>query len=52
MAGVMEARGQILQVRAKQFKHEALDCLDASLCSVCDVVLTAFTAVTKQPESE
>lgn len=31
MAGVMAARGQILQVRDCDFKHEALDKLDEML---------------------
>lgn len=48
LAALMEARGFVLQVRGCDFKHEALDKLDAMLCEAMDEVIE-LSAELRQP---
>lgn len=50
VAGVMEARGYILQVRSMEFKHTALDALDKMLCEVMDSVIEGNDEMRKPNE--
>ena len=50
LAAIMEARGYILLVRNKHFKHEALDSLDVMLRNLMDRVIEENAELRKPGE--